>query len=575
MNFKKIKRILTLSAFLIFFLFLNISYATGQTQESAIFWNLLVGLFDLIGSIWYILPIIAWKLLTNDLLYWTSLHLDALLWNIWNFSRSIANFLIWFLFIYFIFKFITSEKDASLIKTNLPKIAFWSIIINASWFVIAVLIDISTILIAWFGSLPLNFYNINKNTKIAVPTNIKFDSTKCSTKNNNCFNWSYSIVATWDNNLTLDKLQSYETYISWPLFFMWANILGITTSKEKLLNNAYDVNSKEFKHNWAAVKAIIQIIIILLFTIPIIVLIAVNVVRIFWIWIYIWFSPLIFLDQIFWWKVASKQKAFWFKNMMWLIFQPALVVLAFSISFIFIVALYQSLVDSQTSKYTDNVKKVFLLDKSENWIVDIEWFWKIQDASSTTEFIWWFFSYLIVSILIIILLWTLIRLSFKATEVTSSISESMFNFSTDFMKTVNFMPTPYGAQSIWSMKYLWQNVGRLPSNLANKQADKLAEKFNITPDIAQNQTDDIITNFNYDKTKKEWFEKAIKKLEVFKGKSTIDGRENAKKLIDAIETNIIPEIHNVTIKESFKNAKTYEKKLDILLKNQTKIEGYL
>ena len=576
MDLKKIKKILTFSSILIFFLFLNISYASNQDQGTSVFWNLLVSIFDLISSIWYVLPIIAWKLLTNDLLYWVSIHLDTLLWNIWNFSRSIANFLIWFLFIYFIFKFITSEKDVSLIKTNLPKIAFWSIIINASWFIIAVLIDISTVLIAWFGSLPLEFSSLNETTKIAVPTNITFDSTKCSTKNNGCFNWNYSIVATWDNKLTLDKLQSYETYISWPLFFMWANILGIPTAKEKLLNQAYDVNNGEFKHNWAAITAIIQIIIILLFTIPIIVLIVVNVVRVFWIWIYIWFSPLIFLDQIFWWKVASKEKAFWFKNMIWLIFQPALVVLAFSISVIFITTLYSTLVKAKVD-YTDNVKKVFLLDKSANWIVDIQWFWKIQDASSKTEFIWWFFSYLIVSIFIIILLWTLIMLSFKATEVTSSISNSMFDFSTDLMKTVNFIPTPYGAQSIWSMEKLWSNIQALPTDLTSKQAQKLSEKFWTVADISKNKADDTINNINSSdkKSKKEWFENAIKKLEVFKDKWVIDSRENAKQLIDAIEKNIIPEIHNLTIKDAFKNAKTYEEKLNILLKNQETIKEYL
>ena len=262
--------------------------------------------------------------------------------------------------------------------------------------------------------------------------------------------------------------------------------------------------------------------------------------------------------------------------MIWLIFQPALVVLAFSISVIFITALYSTLVRAKVWKtdYTNNVKKVFLLDKSANWIVDIQWFWKIQDASSKTEFIWWFFSYLIVSILIIILLWTLIRLSFKATEVTSSISKSMFDFSTDLMKTAKFIPTPYGTQSIWSMKKLWGAVKALPSSLTGIQSTKLAEKFWTVADIAKNKADDVIKNINSSdkKSKKEWFQTAIGKLEVFKDKWLIDNKENAKKMIDSIQTNIIPEIHNVTIKEAFKNAKTYEEKLNILLKNQTTIE---
>lgn len=586
MNFNRIKKILVFLFFSIFFLSISNSYAVSETGWSAVFSDILVTIFDLIASIWYVLPIIAWKLLTNDLLYWISMHLDALLWHIWNFSRSLANFLIGFMFVYFIFKFISFEKDASLIKTNLPKIAFWAIIINASWFIIAVLIDVSTVLIAWFWALPLSVSNLNSKTKVAIPKHITFDTRKCDTKNEPwCFNWSYIITSTWDNNMSLDNLQSYEASISWPLFFIWTNILGITTSKQKLLDQAYDNNKKEFRHDWTAIKAIIQIIIILLFTVPLIVLIIVNIVRIFRVWIYIWFSPLIFLDQIFWWKVAaSKEKAFWFRNMIWLIFQPALVVLAFSISFIFITALYSSLTRNwKTFKdakvagdYTKNVKKIFLMDDSENWIANIKWFWEAQDSSSKTEFIWWFFSYLIVSIIVIILLWTLIKLSFKASEVTSSISDSAFTFTEGLIKTANFIPTPMGMQSIWSIQKLWENVSRLPTSIASKQASSLTQMFWTVTDVEDSKVNSIITKLWITGKKWEWFKEAMNELSKFRNKNVVSSKANAKKLIDEIWKNIIKHLHpNLSVVTEFKSAQTYEKKLEVLLKNQNDIASNL
>ncbi len=575
MPLKGTKKILLFSIFILFFLFVNNSYASTY-QDSWILWNLLFSIFDLISSIWYLLPIIAWKLLTNDLLYWVSIWLDSLLWDIWNFSRSIANFLIGFLFIYFIFKFITTSNDASLIKTNLPKIAFWSIIINSSWFIIAVLIDISTIFIAWFWSLPLSFYwsnewNIGSKTKIAIPTNINFDSTKCDESNNSCFNWKYSVYATWDNNMTLNDFQTYQAYISWPLFFMWSNILWLNDSST-ILENAYNMNSNQIKHSWESIKAIVKIIIMLLFTIPILILIVVNIVRVFWIWIYIWFSPLIFLDQIFWWKVASKQKAFWFKNMIWLIFQPALVVLAFSVSFIFITALYDTLIESWETGYTNSVKEVFLLDQAWKWIVSMD-FWDFQDSNNKTEFIWWFFSYLIISILVIILLWTMIRLSFKANEVTSSISESAFNFTQDITKTVKFIPTPYGAQSIWSMEKLWWNVQSLPTHIYGKQAQELADTFWTKPDITNYQ--DIVTKLKSDNSNYifEWYKQAIEELKLYENDTGIvNNRSWAKSIIEAIEGQINNNSWLNSIKNDLAGASSASEKLDIIFRNQDTIK---
>jgi len=42
------------------------------------------------------------------------------------------------------------------------------------------------------------------------------------------------------------------------------------------------------------------------------------------------------------------------------------------------------------------------------------------------------------------LLWAMIRLSFKSSEITASISDSVYKFSEESLKTVPIIPTPYG-----------------------------------------------------------------------------------------------------------------------------------
>ena len=575
---KYLKKIL-LVLLAIFFL-LSTTYANSTIDQAwNVFTNFFMWIVNLVWAIWMIFPIIAWKLMTNDLVYWSSLNFDVVLWQIWNFSRAFANFIIWFLFIYFIFKYIVSFswKDISIIKTNLPKIAIASIVVNMSWFLLAIMIDLSTILIAWFGSLPSVLWEQITEKPLALPKTIKIYETKCTDKtDNSCKEWFLQFKTKWEETLNLKQLQSYETSISWPLLFLWNSILWINTSIPRLLNQAYDTNTHKLKKSGPAIKALIQISIFILFLVPMIILIIINIVRLFWIWIYIAFSPLIFLDQIFWWKLGTKQKALAFKNMVWLIFQPVLVVLSFSIASIFLIWIWESIIKDKWAwtKYDDNVKKVFNLDNSTNWLAKIEW-WNMQDnGKDFLNFIWWFLWYLIISILIIIILWSMIKLSFQATEITKWISNSMFEFAEDITKTIP-IKTPFWEISYGSLWYLWQKIEAIPSWMVGKQAEKISKILNQKTDIAPNTLNDIdkkIKDTN-PKTKKDWLNEALSKLIEYKWEVYL--KTNTKKLLDMIVKEIESTIFTKSnIKTELKAIKNYDEKIDYIAKNIDSIKKW-
>ena len=571
------KKIIKILSFLVVFVLFIFNFSFAVSAESSWWWGSSFGytfmsLVDILWSVWYVFVIMAWKLLTNDFLYWTHFNLDVVLWHIWNFSRTLANFLIWFIFIYLVFKYILffSEKDTSILKTHLPKLVLASIVVNMSWFLIAVLIDISTIFIAAFGALPASLWIVDP--PLVLPKNTEITVQKCDpSSNTSCIKWSFDSVVKEKTATHIEDLQRYETSVSWPLLFLWTSILNIWHSKNKLLNEAYDFKAKKFKHNWVAVKALLKLLLFFLFLVPIIILIIVNIVRIFWIWMYIAFSPLLFLDWVFWKnKMASANKAFGFKNAIWLIFSPALVVLAFSIWVILIIWVADAL---NTTEWTDDhkkdVQKVFMLGSGSNGVVELD-FGKIQDVWNDSKYIWWFFGYLIVNILLVVFIWGLLKISFKASEVTSEISNSMFDFSENLMKTIP-IPTPFGPLSYGAWQQVLTHIDSIPTGMVSRQQQDLDKLFWKKPDISQKDYNNTIQWLNNTHTKNESLKNIFKSLEIYKNSDDIETRTNAKKYIDLIEKAIKNSNAFSNIKSDLQTATTYKQKLNILLKNQTTI----
>jgi hypothetical protein len=45
---------------------------------------------NILNLIWLPLAILAGKLFTNDFVYGTFMHMDVVLWKIWNFSKNVS-----------------------------------------------------------------------------------------------------------------------------------------------------------------------------------------------------------------------------------------------------------------------------------------------------------------------------------------------------------------------------------------------------------------------------------------------------------------------------------------------------
>ena len=478
--------------------FTSFSFAVGEawTQDTGFFHNfvtLISAIVDLLSLVWFVLPIIAGKLLTNDFVYGTFMHMDVVLWKIWNFSRSFANFIIGFIFIFATFKYLVSlnDKNADVLKNYLPKIAIWAIVVNASWFIIWVLIDISTLLIAAFGSLPGYIWqHLNEHPEkvnLALVTDYKLESWCKKSEEKYCL-WGFTIDANTKEQkvVSLNDILKYESNISGPLVFLMNSIVDITSVSKDFRDQALSNNSKIYTDWGAFMKAILRILVIILFMVPLFVLIIVNLVRIFYLWLYVGFSPLIFLDNIFGWKTIASKPAFKFSNMIWLIFQPAIVVAAFSLWFIFLVNIIW-VVDKSTSdkykKYEKWVLHTFNLTGSSAGVIDSDYF-QFQDATQKmSKYVWGFFGYLFIMFLSIALVWSLIKLSFKASEITSNIADRAFNFTEEMLKTVPAIPTPWWAQSVGSLeKFAWE-IAALPTTVQNKQAQRLEKIFDTVMDI--------------------------------------------------------------------------------------------
>lgn len=128
---------------------------TDVGQKKATEWyNELSFLNKIVYVLIYPMLLLAGKLVDNSLVYWEVLWFDAVLWQLWNIVKNLANFTLWFFFLYKIFKYLISWKES--VKEILLRALIAWIWIQASRFIMATLIDASTILTYWVWWLPIS-----------------------------------------------------------------------------------------------------------------------------------------------------------------------------------------------------------------------------------------------------------------------------------------------------------------------------------------------------------------------------------------------------------------------------------
>ncbi len=438
---------------------------------------------------WVFFAIIAWKLMTNDWIFWFGM--DKYLFAMWNVMKNFANFAIGFAFLFLILYSFFKGQPGALIKQYLGKLLLAAVLINISWFVILVVLDIALILTMAVADIPSSLISKLDNEKEFKQTICnqaeKIESTTMIVDFN--ADWQMLKIESNDNatdadcNSLFDKFLPKADSVSWPLIYLGASVL-----------NMYDISflkADKIDFKSLSLDKILNVLIAIMFILPLFILMVVNFVRIFWIWMFIVFSPFVMIDAVFGNKFASKMwgklQKLTLSNFIWLAFMPVAVVWTMSIAILFVMSLHNILHIWDNTNNAQQVKFEWLIvnDKEvgmemlkcgENKAcskVDINFG---QVASGAGEFvggvIWW----LILVILSIVFLWSILQIWFKTSQITASISDGIFKFTSEVAKAMPVLP---GGVSFGALK---QAKDKFTSNVFQTlqwgQANKLEQKIN-------------------------------------------------------------------------------------------------
>ncbi len=340
--------------FLILWGFIWLSFADESvvtTDTESIKWSLVkvfYYIFSVLSWVWIVLANLAWKLMTNDFVYGTFLHLDSTLWTFWNMMKNIANFTLWVLVLVSIVKSLFSMKwlwtfsdkwiDSPLAVIKNTVVAW--VFIQMSWFLVAVVIDISSICVAAIWALPSQLISSNNELMSSFRSNLNTvvgDTVIIDYKNETqpiTVNHSENQNLTDEDIMSLfDTLLPTSDSLSGPLIYIWLSVFKFRD---------YNVQSVTESTPWSSLLLSVWFdgLILLFYTILMMLLFLFNLFRIIILWLVIPMIPLIILLNVFKLKLFDKSEllkqisSIW--NLIKLIFKPVIMVGALSLILIVI-----------------------------------------------------------------------------------------------------------------------------------------------------------------------------------------------------------------------------------------------
>lgn len=177
----------------------NWSTGSGSAIDSMSLWTILNMVLKIIYLLLWPLLVVAGLALDNTLVYASIFHLDAPLWKFWNMIKNFANFALWFMVLFAIIKSLFSVKEDKWPIEIIKKTLIAGILIQASWFLMAALVDVSTIATYAVGGLPLS---VLKNTDIGnqkiLTTNSSLDLNK------------FSVISAWGEDFQVWNSTTYS-----------------------------------------------------------------------------------------------------------------------------------------------------------------------------------------------------------------------------------------------------------------------------------------------------------------------------------------------------------------------------
>ena len=401
---------------------------------------------------WVLLAKLAWEFLTNKWVYGELLWLDSLFRQYRNITKNIANFCLWFYFIYIIFRWLIDqwkESIANVIKNKILWILIAWVWIQISWFFTAAMVDVSTITLVAAWSLPAQVISSNEKVKWSYENSLAdfFDAESQSImygRYMSLFNTDsksgkfikvshFPLQQPVDQKAFFDSLVPSSDTVSWPLYSMWFAILD--ANKVTSIDSSKEDGSSL---KWSMLNLIIMWWTTIVYALELFVLCVLAMMRIIYLWMFIVLSPFaIFLwclqmakdDKVLEWSfVKTLMKQIKLKSFFINIFKPTIIVIWIGLATIFAFLMKWVVIESADRPIdlwwiVINTKPMETNNNSED-----EFFSSTMNGGIIKFTIWYVWKWLldlIISIITVILVYVVINFAMKMWDGKDFVSEKL------------------------------------------------------------------------------------------------------------------------------------------------------
>lgn len=396
---------LFLFVFIVLSFFVWNSFAADSSNISKDTLEMLSWLLNLFISmlswLWFIFAALAWKLMTNDLVYGSFINMDKILWLLRNIMKNFANFALWFFFVFSIVKTLFSsiglgkskwwEDPMTSAKNTVRTTLIAWILIQMSRFLVWAAIDVSTVATAAVSSLPSQFISSSDSFKWKLQAVLTDDKNWIANGKQLVVNLDEASVLTGfltsgdniDVNKLLDTIVPSADSVVWPFMFLWVSIFDITSLT---VSNNNDWSIWDWKNLF--LELWISGFVIFTFTIMLALIAIFNLFRVITLWIIIPMTPLIILLRFLLKEKSNKlfsdselSGVTDIKNIFTLIFKPVYMVLVLSIVLIILSMIKWNVINKSNFDY----QNIHITQREEGgkynsemdlaWIVNVNMTW--------------------------------------------------------------------------------------------------------------------------------------------------------------------------------------------------------
>lgn len=437
---------------------------TTQTPKILIDAQYIISKFtELLSRSWILLASLAGKFMTNDMVYGSWLHLDAYLWKLRNICKNFANFALLGILLREIIQYI-SKKSGS-VQGIITKSVVAGILIQASWFIMAALLDVSSIATAAIATFPTHFIDSNAFSKETISNEIAANMKNHVYKLDK--EWNVTLDTSTDNTNTttspekrIESIMPKNDSIAWPLVYIWATTLKIQSA----LNRPANQDPTPGK---IVTTSLLQFLAIAIYCITLILLLITNIIRIGLLRVIIPLSPILVLmfalGKSMWKEGIAKN--FDIRVIINAIFKPAIFTWVLSLVLIFIVSMQNIMISGNNNSF--NIQWTTFSASGSVASMEVNWLSKINindavftQAGNIGKNI---FSNTIIYLATIFLLRYLVKIA--ATSGWGTIGDTMTALTKKIEDTAKLMPVfPVGGG--YSRNALGKTWGKLIENTA-------------------------------------------------------------------------------------------------------------